>query len=290
MGKRRRNVFVLLFVVGLVLLSGLVIATKPTRLGLDLKGGVELVYQAPPTGQTKEVSGSDIDTSINIIRERIDQLGVSEPEVSRLGTTEISVSLPDVTNAERAIDQVGTTAQLFCYDWEPNLIGREKAIGGRPGREPPPGALKGAEEEWKDAGRPPKKPPNQRLVYAGAYPTAYGAVKLASEQEAVSDCTKCSTTKPRYYLFKENKSHDLVAGPENKVEDLYIDVLGRKRAHKGEVVKVPVGTVVVSEKQQNSEGQSLDNGEPGWFALNDEPALSGTEITNPKQETDECGQ
>ena len=73
-------------------------------------------------------------------------------------------------------------------------------------------------------------------------------MKLASEQEPVTDCTNCSTTKPRYYLFKENKTHDLIAGPENKVEDLYIDVTGRKRAHKGEVVKVPVGTVVVSEK------------------------------------------
>jgi SecD/SecF fusion protein len=289
MGKRRRNVFVLLFVVGLVLLSGLVIATKPTRLGLDLKGGVELVYQATPTGQTKEVSGSDIDTSIEIIRERIDQLGVSEPEVSRLGSTEISVSLPDVTNAERAIDQVGTTAQLFFYDWEPNLIDREKAIGGHPGREPPPGPLKEAEAEWKDAGRPPKKPTNQRLIFSGAYPTAYGAVSLAAEQEPVGDCTTCSTTKPRYYLFAENKSHDLIAGPENKVEDLYIDVTGRKRAHKGEVVKVPVGTVVVSEKQQNSNGEPIEDAEPGWFALNDHPALSGTEITNPKQEFSEPG-
>src|SRR3954454_5569788 len=290
MGKRRRNFFVLLFVLLLVLVSGLVIASKPTRLGLDLKGGVELVYQATPTGQTKEVSGGDIDTSIEIIRERIDQLGVSEPEVSRLGETEISVSLPDVTNAERAIDQVGTTAQLFFYDWEPNLIGREKAIGGQPGHQPPEGPLKDAEAEWKAADRPPKNPPNQRLVFAGAYPTAYGAVKLASEQKPVPDCTKCSTTKPRYYLFKENKTHDLIAGPENKVEDLYIDVTGRKRAHKGEVVKVPVGTVVVSEKQQNSNGEPLENGEPGWFALNDEPALSGTEITSPKQETDEFGQ
>jgi SecD/SecF fusion protein len=290
MGKRRRNLFVLLFVLGLVVLSGLVIASKPTRLGLDLKGGVELVYQATPTGQTKEVSGSDIDTSIEIIRERIDQLGVSEPEVSRLGETEISVSLPDVTNAERAIDQVGTTAQLFFYDWEPNLLDREKAIGGHPGREPPSGPLKEAEAEWKEAGRPPKKPTNQRLIFAGAYPNAYGAVSLAAEQEPVGDCTTCSTTKPRYYLFAENKSHDLIAGPENKVEDLYIDVLGRKRAHKGEVVKVPVGTVVVSEKQQNSEGQPLEDAEPGWFALNDHPALSGTEITNPKQETDEFGQ
>ena len=135
--RRRRNLFVLLFVLALIAVSALVIANKPTRLGLDLKGGVELVYQGTPTGQVKEVSGADIDRSIEIIRERIDKLGVSEPEVSRLGTTEISVSLPDVTNAQRAIDQVGTTAQLYFYDWEPNLIGREKTIGGHPGRQPP---------------------------------------------------------------------------------------------------------------------------------------------------------
>ena len=289
MGKRRRHLFVLLFVLGLVIVSGLVIANKPTRLGLDLKGGIELIYQGTPTGQTKEVSGGDIDTSIEIIRERIDELGVSEPEVSRLGETEISVSLPDVTDAQRAIDQVGTTAQLYFYDWEPSLIGREKAIGGHPGRQPPAGPLKEAEEEWKEAGRKPKDPINQRLIFSGAYPGAYGAVKLASEQKPVPECTDCSTTKPRYYLFKENETHDLIAGPENKVEDLYIDLNGRKRAHKGEVLKVPVGTVVVSEQAQNSEGQPLEGIEPGWYALIDKPALSGTEITNPKQETEEGG-
>ena len=47
----------------------------------------------------KSVSGEDIDRSIEIIRQRIDTLGVSEPEVSRLGSNEISVSLPDITNA-----------------------------------------------------------------------------------------------------------------------------------------------------------------------------------------------
>ncbi|HEU4944232.1 MAG TPA: hypothetical protein VFT10_03635, partial [Solirubrobacterales bacterium] len=129
MARRRGNLFVLVFVLALIVVSGLVVASKPTRLGLDLKGGVELIYQGTPTGQVTEVRGEDIERSIDIIRERIDKLGVAEPEVSRLGTTEISVSLPDVTNAQRAIDQVGTTAQLYFYDWEPNLIGREKAIG-----------------------------------------------------------------------------------------------------------------------------------------------------------------
>ena len=86
MRRHARNLFVLLFVLALIVVSALVIANKPTKLGLDLKGGVELVYQGTPTGQVKEVSGEDIERSIEIIRQRIDKLGVSEPEVSRLGT------------------------------------------------------------------------------------------------------------------------------------------------------------------------------------------------------------
>src|SRR4051794_28988481 len=194
MGGRRRHLFVLLFVLGLVAVSAYVITQTSTKLGLDLKGGVELVYEGTPTGQTKEVSGSDIDRSIEIIRERIDTLGVAEPEVSRLGETQISVSLPDVTDASRAIEQVGTTAQLYFYDWEPSLIGREKAIGGHPGRQPPPGPLKEAEKEWKEAGRKPGNPQNHSLIFAGAYPSAYGAVKLAHEQTPEPDSTKCSKT------------------------------------------------------------------------------------------------
>jgi SecD/SecF fusion protein len=288
--KRRRNLFVLLFVFALILLSALVIANKPTRLGLDLKGGVELVYQGTPTGQVKEVSGSDIERSIEVIRERIDKLGVSEPEVSRLGTTEISVSLPDVTNAQRAIDQVGTTAQLQFYDWEPNLLGREKVIGGIPGAEPPPKAIEEANKEWTAAGRSTSKQENQQLIFAGAYPNAYGAVNLAAEQEPVADCTTCSTTKPRYYLFADDVTHKLIAGPEFSEEDLYISATGQKRAHKGIVKKVPAGTIVVSEQPSDPDGKVVEGIEnAGWYALKDDPALSGTDITNPKQETDELG-
>ncbi len=300
--KRRRNLFVLLFVLGLIGLSALVIVGKPTRLGLDLKGGLELVYQGTPTGQVKEVSGEDIEKSIEIIRERIDRLGVSEPEVARLGTTEISVSLPDVTNAQRATEQVGTTAQLQFYDWEPNLIGREAVIGGIPGREPPESATKEADKEWEAAGRSVSKPENVQLILAGAYPSAYGAVKLAAEQQPVADCTTCSTTKPRYYLFDGSPQHKLLAGPEFSEEDLFISATGRKRPHKKEckdeeigecqtVLKVPAGTIVVSEQPSDSSGKPIEGIEnAGWYALKDNPALSGTDITNPKQETDELGQ
>jgi len=122
MGQRRRNLFVILLVVGLLCASAVAIGTKPTRLGLDLKGGVELVYQGQPTAQSK-VNPEAIDRSVDIMRERVDALGVSEPEIQRLGSDQISVGLPDVKNAQRAIDQVGTTAQLYFYDFEQNVIG-----------------------------------------------------------------------------------------------------------------------------------------------------------------------
>ena len=290
MGTRRGHIFVLLFVLALIGLSLLVVATKETHLGLDLKGGVELVYQGEPTGQVKTVSGEDIERSIEIIRERIDKLGVSEPEVSRLGTSEISVSLPAVTDAQRAIDQVGTTAQLYFFDWEPNLIGPEFAIGGHPGKEPSSGALKNAEKEWKAAGRDPKSAENQQLVFAGAFPEAYGAVKLASEQKPVEDCENCSAGKPRYYLFDEKAPHELLAGPELSEKDLYISPTGKKRPHKGIVLEVPVGAIVVSEFPTDNSGKSDETAKPGWFALKDNPSLSGTDITNPEAKTDELGQ
>src|SRR5919108_6071856 len=122
MTDRRRNIFVLLLVAGLLAGSIAVIATKPTRLGLDLKGGVSLIYQAKPTKQT-QVTGEAIDRTLDIMRKRVDQLGVAEPEIQRSGADQIDVSLPDVKNADEAARQVGTTAQLFFYDWERNVLG-----------------------------------------------------------------------------------------------------------------------------------------------------------------------
>ncbi len=290
MGGRRRHLFVLLFVLGLIAVSALVIVNQPTKLGLDLKGGVELVYQGEPTGQVKTVSGDDINRSIEIIRQRIDKLGVSEPEVSRLGATEISVSLPDVTNAQRAINQVGTTAQLYFYDWEPNLIGPEKTIGGHPGQQPPPGAVKTAKAQWKATGRNVKSVENQRLIFSGAFPTAYDAALLAAKQKPVENCTTCSAGKPRFYLFSRKQPHRLIAGPEASEKDLYISPTGKVRPHNGIVVEIPVGTVLVSEQPTDNSGKTDQTAEPGWYAIKDNPALSGTDITDPKQGFDQFNQ
>jgi SecD/SecF fusion protein len=289
MGKRRRNLFVLLFVLGLIAVSAIVIAKKETKLGLDLKGGVQLVLQGRPTPQQPTLDNGSMERAVDIIRSGCDQLGVSEIEVSRVGSDQIQVGIPGATSVGKATECATKPARLFFFDWEPNLIGREFLIGGHPGREAPKGSLKEATNEWQKAGRLPTKRENQQLIAAGAYPTEYAAVKLASEQKPKPDCENCSQS-ATYYLFSKDKDHKLIDGPEYTEEDLYISPSGRKRpTDAGKVLKVPQGTIVVSEKPQDANGQVLENAEPGWFALKDDPALSGTEITNPKQETDETG-
>src|SRR5215207_5195459 len=108
MSDRCRNIFILLTVAGLIAASLVVIFTKPTRLGLDLQGGVQLVYEARPTKQQPTVTQEALDRAVDIMRDRVDRLGVAEPELQRSGESQIDVSLPGVSNAERAADQVGT--------------------------------------------------------------------------------------------------------------------------------------------------------------------------------------
>jgi SecD/SecF fusion protein len=283
MGSRRRNLFVLLFVIALVVLSGLVIVEKETKLGLDLQGGLELVYQGQPTGTATEVSGEDIDDSISIIEQRINKLGVSEPEVARLGVDQITVALPGVTDANRAAEQVGTTAQLYYFDWEPNLIGPERTIGGRPGQQPPEAALKASEKRWTEAERNPNNTLEQQMIFSGAYPSAYQAALLASKQKPIENCETCSVAQPRYYLFEKAEPHEKLAGPELAKKDLYISPTGEKQPKNGIVLEVPAGTILVSEYPTNAQGELDESVEPGWYALKDEPALSGDEITDPEQ-------
>jgi SecD/SecF fusion protein len=289
MGKRRKHVFVLLFVLGLIGVSAIVIASKETKLGLDLKGGVQLVLQGRPTPQQPTLDNGSMERAVDIIRSGCDELGVSEIEVSRVGSDQIQVGIPGATSVGKATECATKPARLFFFDWETNLIGRESTIGGHPGKEPPKGAVAEATKEWQEAGRLPTKRENQQLIFAGAYPTEYAAAKLASEQPLKKDCENCSQP-TTYYLFDKSKDHKLIDGPEFTKDDLYVSPDGKRRpADAGTVVKVPQGTIVVSEKPNDANGQVIEEAEPGWFALKDDPALSGTEITRPKQETDSVG-
>ena len=249
----RRNLFVLLFVIGLTVASVVVILSQPTRLGLDLKGGTSLVYQGQPTPQQPEVTPEAIDRAIEIIRQRVDTLGVAEPEIQRVGSDQIDVSLPGLKDLERAIDVIGTTAQLQFYDWEPNVI--------------------------------PQDPDDPQATEQG-FPRLIDAVRLASKQKPECFQDSCTTNGPRYYMF-DGDTFELLAGPEQRRSDLFLDSPGEKRPPNTLVYAVPQGTVVVEEPQQDNPETDADESEttpPEFFVLRDRPQLSGTDITNPEQQ------
>jgi len=84
-------------------------------LGLDLQGGSYIVLQALPTPQTA-VSNDAMDGVLRIIRNRVDQLGVAEPDIARQGTNRIVLELPGISDPARAIALIGKTALLEFID------------------------------------------------------------------------------------------------------------------------------------------------------------------------------
>jgi preprotein translocase subunit SecD len=83
-----------------------VVAQSSPVLGLDLQGGISVVLA--PVGK---VNKDSLDTAVNIIRNRVDALGVAEPQISRTGNT-IVVDLPGVKDRTKAQRLVGRTAEL----------------------------------------------------------------------------------------------------------------------------------------------------------------------------------
>src|SRR5205085_3664981 len=107
--------FVLLLVIGLLAASAVVVTTQKTRLGLDLKGGVQLVYQGLPSTQTPHVTQDALNRAVDIMRSRVDQLGVAEPEIQTSGGNQITVGLPNVMDTKRAAKEVDNVAELYIY-------------------------------------------------------------------------------------------------------------------------------------------------------------------------------
>ncbi len=83
------------------------------KLGLDLQGGSYLVYEVDlaqiPEDQRR---GDEVDRAMQIIRNRVDQFGVTEPIIQRQGEQRIVVQLPGLQEPERAKELVGKTARL----------------------------------------------------------------------------------------------------------------------------------------------------------------------------------
>lgn len=91
-----------------------VIAVKPARLGLDLRGGTQIVLEARDTDRRK-VDGDTVSRTLEVLRRRVDQLGVAEPSLQRSGSRRIIVELPGVADPDEAVAVIGQTAQLTFH-------------------------------------------------------------------------------------------------------------------------------------------------------------------------------
>lgn len=86
-----------------------------TKLGLDLKGGSHLLFEADVSEIAEEDREDALESARNIIEQRVNFFGVSEPQVQTIRSGEsyrISVDLPGIENVEEAVALIGTTAKL----------------------------------------------------------------------------------------------------------------------------------------------------------------------------------
>ncbi len=86
--------------------------SKSLKLGLDLKGGMHLVLEVDDSQLKEEEKKDVVDRALEVIRNRVDQFGVSEPVIQKEGRNRIIVQLPGLQDAERAKRLIGQTAML----------------------------------------------------------------------------------------------------------------------------------------------------------------------------------
>jgi SecD/SecF fusion protein len=288
MTSRTRNLSILGVVAALLVLALLVIVpgsplSKDTKLGLDLEGGIELVYEGEPTPQVPEVTPQSIDDAIETMRKRVDSLGVSEPEIQRAGARQISVGLPDVQNAERAREQVGNTARLQFYDWEPNILtdretdaveaastqkGKAEATDVPPGSDVTPAEADRANNTAKDRYYlfgPDQLPigPDKKPLRVGDYEPSGTCKDLLSD-----------------YQSEPGNAPEYAKGTECLPQ---LEGLGSGGPPAGSrVIKVPEGVVVLEQEPAPNQPEQIKR----FTVLEDDSELSGEDIKNPKAGTD----
>jgi SecD/SecF fusion protein len=306
MTDRQRNTFILALVIGLIAASVVVIATKPTLLGLDLKGGIELVYKGEKTPQTPVVTPAALQRAVDVMDQRVNQLGVSEPSISTQGSDQIVVQLPAVQNFQQAKNLVGSTARLAFYDWEANVL--------TPSGKPAASLLSQQDQnaELISQGTAAAQPGSSA---AGAL-TLFQAVKLASKQipATAPECKaqNCSRAGPLYFAFGKSGSQacqiaarkykviPIVGTPcylagdsdSTSLSQLQGELPAGVSLSEAQVLQVPQGWVVlqgVPPVLNFSKLPGFTDTSPDFFVLRDRVALFGNEISNPQQSTDQSG-
>jgi SecD/SecF fusion protein len=95
-------------------ITGYFAVAKEPRLGLDLRGGTSITLETKDS-PTTEADAEATDRALEVLRRRVDALGVAEPTLARSGANRIIVELPGVQDAAAAAEAIGQTAQLTFH-------------------------------------------------------------------------------------------------------------------------------------------------------------------------------
>lgn len=119
---KQRNLTRIIIILAIVIVS---LTTMwhlwPPRLGLDLKGGIDVVIEAQDTPE-HEVTEEDMDKLELAIERRVNKTNLAEPVIIREGARRIRVQLPEVENREQAMEIIGRTAMLVFKDPDGNVV------------------------------------------------------------------------------------------------------------------------------------------------------------------------
>ncbi|HHX77356.1 MAG TPA: protein translocase subunit SecD [Firmicutes bacterium] len=125
--RKKNMLLLLLLVLALTLLggAGYYEIFKPSsdrlNLGLDLKGGVYVLLEAREASDDQDAEDALL-RAITIIRNRIDEFGVAEPEIRREGKNRILIELPGIEDQARALEVIGRTAMLTFVGPEEDVV------------------------------------------------------------------------------------------------------------------------------------------------------------------------
>jgi protein-export membrane protein SecD len=112
--KRDAGVLVLVAIL-LGVAAYMAFPVSKTNLGLDLQGGLAVILEAQDSAKAPRTDSS-MTQAVKIIQNRVNRLGVAEPEIQRQGQWKISIQLPGIKNTEEALAIIGKTAVLEFYD------------------------------------------------------------------------------------------------------------------------------------------------------------------------------
>src|SRR5512145_2849486 len=91
-----------------------VVLNNPVNLGLDLRGGTQVVLEAQDTADV--TVDSDVTArTLEVLRRRVDAFGVAEPTLQASGDRRIIIEMPGVDDPDAALEVIGRTAQLTFH-------------------------------------------------------------------------------------------------------------------------------------------------------------------------------